>query len=223
MKETDEVERTVKNDSRFLIYSDIQNVTDWPDVFELGEVIDVTEKLTGVHCRVGLIGGEWMAGSHKLQRTTPETEEDWQNNRYWKPLLLPGVKEMLMAIKGNQIILYGEIYGKGIQNLTYGQTGEAFAAFDIMVDGRYMDYRDFRNMCDLFGVPHVPDMGGAEYSLETIKRMAEGKAFMGDHIREGVVVKPLRERTHPKIGRVVLKMVSDAYLIKQVDSDTTDI
>jgi len=32
------------------------------------------------------------------------------------------------------------------------------------------------------------------------------------NIREGCVVKPLIERTHPEIGRVQLKLVSNTYL-----------
>jgi hypothetical protein len=32
---------------------------------------------------------------------------------------------------------------------------------------------------------------------------------------EGVVVQPLVERAHPEIGRVVLKLISDRYLIRK--------
>ncbi len=42
------------------------------------------------------------------------------------------------------------------------------------------------------------------------------------HMREGVVVKPLHERTDPKLGRVVLKYVSDLYLFGE-KTDYTDV
>lgn len=31
---------------------------------------------------------------------------------------------------------------------------------------------------------------------------------------EGVVVQPVIERSHPEIGRVVLKLISDRYLLR---------
>ena len=33
-------------------------------------------------------------------------------------------------------------------------------------------------------------------------------------MREGIVIKPIKERKHWKLGRVMLKMVSNAYLEK---------
>jgi hypothetical protein len=42
------------------------------------------------------------------------------------------------------------------------------------------------------------------------------------HMREGVVVKPARERTDPKVGRVILKYVSDTYLFGD-KTDFTDV
>ena len=31
---------------------------------------------------------------------------------------------------------------------------------------------------------------------------------------EGIVVQPVKETTHPEIGRVVLKLISDRYLLR---------
>jgi hypothetical protein len=35
-----------------------------------------------------------------------------------------------------------------------------------------------------------------------------------DHLREGIVVKPKVERTHPEIGRVILKLHGSDFLGK---------
>jgi hypothetical protein len=43
-----------------------------------------------------------------------------------------------------------------------------------------------------------------------------------DHIREGVVVRSLQERTNPKIGRVILKYLNDDYLFKKEEGRITD-
>jgi len=44
-----------------------------------------------------------------------------------------------------------------------------------------------------------------------------------DHIREGVVVRPTIERIDPKVGRAVLKYISDEYLLAKGISDTDDV
>ena len=43
-------------------------------------------------------------------------------------------------------------------------------------------------------------------------------------IREGVVCYPVKERTNSRIGRCILKYISDEYLLsKHQDNDTKDI
>jgi hypothetical protein len=61
-------------------------------------------------------------------------------------------------------------------------------------------------------------------TIDAIKGASTGKTTMGsaDHIREGVVVRPLEERTDPKIGRVILKYLNDDYLLKKEEGRITD-
>jgi hypothetical protein len=52
------------------------------------------------------------------------------------------------------------------------------------------------------------------FDLEAILRHAEGNSLIpgANHIREGVVIRPLKERTHLEIDRVNLKVVGNGYL-----------
>jgi len=61
--------------------------------------------------------------------------------------------------------------------------------------------------------------------LETIRALSEGNTTLADnHIREGVVVKPVIERSDPRIGRAALKYVGDSCLFsKSADRDTHDV
>jgi len=61
--------------------------------------------------------------------------------------------------------------------------------------------------------------------VDAIRNVSGGRTtFAGaDHIREGVVVRPVRERADPKIGRVILKYLSDEYLFAKGVSDTNDV
>jgi hypothetical protein len=78
---------------------------------------------------------------------------------------------------------------------------------------------------DALELAHVLVVATLPFSLDEVKRYSEGKTLLMQqdaHIREGVVVKPLRERTDPKLGRVVLKYVSDSYLFGE-KTDYTDM
>jgi RNA ligase (TIGR02306 family) len=208
----------------FPVYTDIENMRNFPDVFQENEMVVLTEKLHGTNSRVGIVDGEFMAGSHRTRRKRPD---DFATNLYWYPLSLSPVRSLLedMATKYKQVIIFGEIYGSKIQSLDYGHKGTlGYRAFDILIDGHYLDWHHFHFLCTKYNIDTVPTVTfppAIPFNLDTIKKYSEGNTLLmidNAHIREGVVVKPLHERSDPKIGRVVLKYVSDQYLFgKQSD------
>ena len=128
-------------------YTDVENLRNFPSVLTEGEKVSVLEKIHGTSRRLGLIEGEWMAGS----------------------ILSP------LGISHRQVILYGEVYGGKVQSLSYGQTGASgFRAFDPLADGKYLDADDFAAHCARFGVLAVPVLYRGSYALETIKALSEG-------------------------------------------------
>ncbi len=178
--------------------------------------------------RVGLVEGEWMAGSMNVRRQMPDAPEQWAHSTYWFPLSLPGVQSLLQAMgaQHRQAILYGEVYGSKIQDLHYGCKGLlGFRAFDLLADGKYLDVDAFLSVCREHGVETVPILYRGAYMLGTVKALSEGDTTLaGGHIREGVVVKPIVERVAPRVGRVAMKYIGDAYLLsKSADRDTSDV
>lgn len=205
-------------------YTDVENLRNFPNIFTEGEEVSVSEKIHGTSCRLGFIEGEWMAGSMSVRRRRPD---DLSGSIYWQPMGLPGVQELLAFLgeTHRQVILYGEVFGSKVQSLNYGVTGASgFRAFDLLADGKYLDPEEFAALCVRFGVPAVPVLYRGPYALETIKALSEGTTTLGaDHIREGVVVRPVRERTDPKVGRVCLKYIGDPYLFAKNVSDSNDV
>lgn len=222
-------------------YTGIENLRSYPEMFELGERVAIHEKLHGTNTRVGIICStytdvvpQWvpMAGSHRLVRKPP-VEGDARQSIYWFPWSISAVKALLAHIAESlscdspamrQVVLYGEVFGPGIQSYTYGQSSLAFRAFDLMIDGQYVDVETFWALCDAYNVPTVPLVGVQPYSLDAIKEASEGVSLIGGrHGREGVVVRPMQERNHAKIGRVIGKYLSDAYLFSKAgEHDSTD-
>jgi RNA ligase (TIGR02306 family) len=212
----------------FVEYTDIENLRNFPDVLEDAEEVVITEKIHGTNCRVGMIEGEMMAGSMSVRRKRPENDDAMASSTYWFPFTLPPVGAMFEELDTHhrQLILFGEVYGSKVQDLHYGCKGAfGFRAFDILADGKYLDVDDFLAVCSKHGIETVPILYRGSYSLDQVKSLSEGPTTLGDsHIREGVVVKPVKERMNPKVGRVGMKYVGDQYLFsKSADKDTHDV
>ena len=209
-------------DPMFVEYTDIENLRHFPTAFADGEDVVATEKIHGTNCRIALIrepDGTFrkLAGSRTLQRKFAE------NSTYWFAWTAPGVEALMQSLSSApdvmMVVLFGEVYGK-VQAMRYGlPNGLAFRAFDIMVNGHFLDYLPFRDACEAHGVAVAPPIFAGSYSLEFIKEASKGHSLIpgADHIREGVVVRPLKERRDPKIGRLILKYVSDDYLCGEYD------
>lgn len=217
------------NHPLFEKFTDIENMRNFPDIFQDGEQIVASEKIHGTNSRIGLIDGVFMAGSKGTRRKMP-SEEEMAAHIYWFPLTLPGVKALLTGIASTQgakqVILFGEVYGPSIQNLHYGvEKGKGFGyrAFSLMVDGKYENYDYFLATCAHYGVETAPIVYRGPFSLAGIRDLSGGKTLVaGDCIREGVVVAPVFERVDPRIGRVILKYVSDQYLFGK-NTDYEDV
>ena len=148
---------------------------------------------------------------------------------YDLPLRSENVKEMLQYIsdifKAESVVLYSEIFGD-IQDLKYGRNqGEYdFIVFDIKVNSVYLDWIEMKMYCDLHNVPTVPVIATEKWELikGRLNELATGDTLIMDRneksfkqIREGIVIKPVEECIDPKIGRKILKYISDDYLTRK--------
>lgn len=227
-----------KIDPYFEKFTDVQNGRIFTEILVEGEEVIMTEKIHGTSSRVGIIGdtpdGTLVAGSMEVRRKHPTVgdvecgldSEEVKRSTYWFPFSLQGVRSLLLSQKGNAI-LYGEVYGGSIQSLDYGVLkgkGLGFRAFGIRVDGKFLDWDEFADICREYSVETVPVLWRGPFSMAMAKEIADGKSTMAEHIREGCVIYPLKERIDPKIGRVILKFIGTEYeMSKHVDMDTKDV
>lgn len=215
---------------------DVESVYKYATCFDPGELVYVTEKLDGQNARfvwvpdvmpgydvlvlngqdaeihtitpAESIGGQLHCGS----RTEWKKQEGGSN--WWRVLdTNPWIVDWCRANPGK--VLYGEIFG-WVQSLKYGaKQGQLFfRAFDIIDGMEYLDVEQF-----LASVPEdrrVPSFGIMPFDFEALQKLADGQSTVPNaaNIREGIVVKPVKERKHYKLGRVMVKMVSNAYLEK---------
>jgi RNA ligase (TIGR02306 family) len=177
------------------------------DVFVDGELVVITEKIDGANGRFVFWDGQMYCGSRN------QWPADAPGNPWWEALRrTPALEKFCRDHPG--VVVFGEVYG-AVQDLHYGhKSGEcSFAAFDLMRDGRWMNYGEALTLLCVAGIPVVPVVSVEAYSFDRIMELAEGPSLVpgAEHYREGVVVKPISERWNPTIGRAQLKVVSATY------------
>jgi hypothetical protein len=65
-------------------------------------------------------------------------------------------------------------------------------------------------------IPVVPILYAGPYTPEKVLELAAGQSTLDNGtIREGVVVKPAQGRWNHACGRVILKMISEAYHLRK--------
>lgn len=226
----------------FHAYTSIEALGNFPNVFEEGEEVIVTEKIHGTNSRVGIVftklengehEWEFMAGSHSIRRK--EFNEKGQRSKYWWPLS-DELKEKLTNLVKNKnvqfaVILFGEIFGESVQDMTYGQKGLGYRLFDISIDGDYLSYDEMIALASELGIETVPILKRTNYSLKEMDLLVDGPTTVCDISsinepfkgREGIVIKPKIERFDPILGgRAILKYVSVDYHERKNKNKTED-
>jgi RNA ligase (TIGR02306 family) len=222
-------------------YTTIQHHWKNHNVIPEGLPVRITEKIHGTNSRIGLIkiDGEWqfVGGSHHCVKNQFSNEchysdlaDEVEHNVYWEPLQYENMLHMLTDCcdEANEVILYGELFGPGVQDLDYGvPSGQlGYRVFDMMINGQYVDWDVLETWCNVYEVELVPILYVGPFSLDTLKELTYGPTtfnpcckFKG---REGCVVTPLVEQIG-HIGRVILKSVSADYLDRKGAKDEGEI
>ncbi|RCJ21927.1 RNA ligase [Nostoc minutum NIES-26] len=187
-----------------------ENMKRYKDLLIEGEEIVVTEKLHGTNFTV-LVDADGITkiGSHNYF---------WKNSAANKNLVYIRAYNENTALhklpSGTQV--FGEIYG--VQDIKYGlNNGKiGIALFAVRYGNHFLNYTKFVEFCEDFNLPKVPVLYIGAYSWEAVSQFNNIDSVISSNcIMEGVVVQPLLERTHPEIGRVVLKLISDRYLLRK--------
>lgn len=211
----------------FQSYTNIDSLQKHPELFAEGEQVRFTEKLHGSCCIVGIIDGQRVVSSKGLAgRHVVLAESD--ENVYWRAARQYGLHEKLEAVIEDltgaitSILLFGEVLG--VQDLKYGlANGQiSYRAFDALADGFYTkDYfaaSAFDALCEERAIPPVPVLYEGPFSWEVAKQHATGRSTLADHLREGIVIRPLPvEQRTDKGERKIAKLVSPDYLVRKGD------
>lgn len=200
---------------------DLENWRKYSRLLEEGEEVFITEKIHGANARFKHDGEKMHLGSRSMWVKDDQTNP-------WSLALEQNPWIRSFCENNPNLTVYGEIFG-WVQDLKYGHSEKeiSFAAFDILQGNRWWDYDEISSIFAPLNcldpsfefqegkhLWSVPILCQELYSKDIIRELVDGKSEIpgADHIREGIVVKPIRERTDVRLGRVALKVVSDDYL-----------
>jgi RNA ligase (TIGR02306 family) len=209
---------------------EIEDIKRFPGAFEPGEPVVATEKVHGTACLFSLVNGEPFVSSKGFGAKRLAIAHN-PANLYWRTIEAYGVPAAAARIGElfgtERVGVFGEVFGAGVQDLAYGANGKGerpgYAVFDVAVerDGvvRWLDSGELAEVLAKVELPAVPRLYDGPYDEAALMELATGRETVSGtaaHLREGLVVRPARERYSGITGgRAIAKFVSAAYLTRK--------
>lgn len=191
---------------------DIEGLRKYRGIFVEGEEVWISEKIHGQNARFVHDGERLHCGS-RTRFKKPDSPTTWVGvaKRY-------DLEARLAALPG--IAIYGETYGNNT-DMAYGvdrNVGDKLVLFDALdtKTRRWFNVDEFLAFASSLGLPAVPTLYRGPWRPD-LAALAEGSTTMlgAQHCREGIVVKPVIERHERSIGRCVLKLAGESYLLRK--------
>ena len=238
-----------QDNPNFLTYYKFPNAKNVPGMFTEGDEVQITRKLHGTNARYGIVRKhklsfkdkvlkffrladkwvdfEYVYGSHNVEKGSDTqgfySTDVWRTaaekynieNSLWNYVKFWNNSESI----GQGVVLYGEVYGAGIQsNYDYGLTDIKFALFDIMENGEYLDTEDTESMSLILELEHAPVLYNGKWSQELQDRYVFNEFIEGSKVpHEGVVIKHFSGDR-----RRIAKVINPDYLIYAEKKDVGD-
>lgn len=191
----------------------------------LDEPVFITEKLEGSHFSATIYKDGEIAVCQRRYKIEPveSAEHDWH-----KAARLSGLRDKLPALKAEierqrgepveVVTVRGEMIGAHIQGNYYKLPAQMVKAFEIEVNGQPVSAPEFLALAQQFEIEHVPVLA-ADVTLRewlgdrSLADASNGVSEINTTLaREGIVIRPARERREDLIGRVIIKQRSPVYL-----------
>jgi len=150
-----------------------------------------------------------------------------KGTRQYHEAIAKYASEVYVAFDTACITVVGEVFGGSVQSgFDYGIREPEFRVFDVYIGyrgrGYWLDDDQLDIFCQVTGIPRVPLVYRDAYSKDLVTKLANDPetgfpSKVIKHVREGVVIKPVKERYVPDLGRVAVKTRSVAYMTRKGD------
>ena len=231
----------------FTVYHKFPNLKNVAGMFTENDLVEITRKIHGTNARYGIVkkrrlsiwdrvkrlfGDKWaeyeyVYGSHNVEKGSDS--QGFYDTDVWatvaekldiKNKLWALAKEYSIEEIGEGIIIYGEIFGAGIQkNYDYGLVDMDFNGFDVKVNGEYQTTYDAWKIIDSWlGLTFVPILYYGNWSQEIQDKYTFNNYIEGTKVpHEGIVIKYFTGERNK-----VAKVINPDYLIYGEKHDVGD-
>lgn len=238
-----------RDNQNFHIYYKFPNLKNVAGMFTEKDDVQITRKIHGTNARYGIvkksklsfwdkvkkffgladdwIDYEYVYGSHNVEKGSDSQgfySTDVWSEIAWKYKIKEKLWELVKSNKpediGSGIVLYGEIYGAGIQkNYDYGLTDIQFAGFDFTVNGKYETPDGAKFIIeDRLDLPHVEVLYEGRWNQEIQDKFTFNNFIEGTKVpHEGIVIKHISGERQK-----VAKVINPDYLIYGEKHDVGD-
>ena len=217
----------------FGVYYKFPNLKNVAGMFTEEDEVEITRKIHGTNSRYGIvkknklsvwdkvrkffgaeyIDYEYVYGSHNVEKGSDS--QGFYDTDVWRTIaekynireklwdLFKMYKDYYNIEEG--IVIYGEIYGAGIQkNYDYGLKDIEFAGFDVTINGQYCDSgRRLDIIQNVLTLPHVPILHGGNWSQAIQDTLVFNNFIEGTKVpHEGIVIKAL-DGNRQKVAKVI--------------------
>lgn len=231
-----------RDNQNFHVYYKFPNLKNVAGMFTEDDFVQITRKIHGTNARYGivkksklsfldkvkkffrvadeLVDYEYVYGSHNVEKGSDS--QGFYSTDVWRTVAEKyNIKEKLYAdaLKrkkveslGTGLVIYGEIYGKGIQkNYEYGLDDIEFVGFDVTLDGKYESatYTEWMFTTAMLDLPHVEILYTGKWNQEVQNSFVFNNFIEGTKVpHEGIVVKDCSGDR-----KKVAKVINPDYLI----------
>ncbi len=239
-----------RDNQNFHIYYKFPNLKNVDGMFTEEDFVQITRKIHGTNARYGIvkksklsfwdkvkkflrIADEWIDyeyiyGSHNCEKGSDS--QGFYSTDVWRTIAEKyNIEEKLwnQAKKrigckdlGSGLVLYGEIYGAGIQkNYEYGLKDIQFDGFDLTVNGEYLPAEvTVHEMVNMLQLPHVEVLYTGTWNQEIQDNWVFNNFIEGTKVpHEGIVIKEISGDR-----KKVAKVINPDYLIYGEKNDVGD-
>ena len=238
-----------RDNQNFHIYYKFPNLKNVDGMFTEEDLVEITRKIHGTNARYGIvkksklsfwdkvkkffrladkwIDYEYIYGSHNCEKGSDS--QGFYSTDVWRTIaekydikakLWESAYQFGAAAIGEGLILYGEIYGAGIQkNYEYGLKDIEFVGFDIKVNGEYLPTETtFFQMVVGLELEHVKVLYTGTWNQEIQDSFVFNNFIYGTKVpHEGIVIKHTSGERQK-----VAKVINPDYLIYGEKNDVGD-
>ena len=238
-----------RDNQNFHIYYKFPNLKNVSGMFTEEDEVQITRKIHGTNARYGIVkksklslldkvkkffglADEWIEyeyiyGSHNCEKGSES--QGFYSTDVWRTIaekyeikqrLWQLVRDMDIDEVGSGVVLYGEIFGAGIQkNYDYGLEDIQFEGFDLTVNGEYLSIQTtYIAIANLLELPHVEELYVGPWNQDIQDSFVFNNFINGTKVpHEGIVIKEFSGDR-----KKVAKVINPDYLIYGEKNDVGD-